>query len=605
MYPFLSLWLKQITITRRFYLGFATIFIALLVLAALYIKGFAHNLSFFDAQISQNDVVNTTLLNASKNNQENIKIFDSLHKDSLVIGTFYKDLDALRTLRNEIATLNFKPSQQRKLERLADELQAWKNTPTGQHPFIEPYATQFTILGTLLKTAPHEDVVRDIGLVIEDITGKITEEALLFNQKTSKTMETMKQSLSSLNQTLQEEESYLTQGIAALIELKQSQFDQAYYLSGATLVFILTLLLMTFMVKILVADTHRLKGFFQAVIHDPNHIDLRQSITPLAKSKDEMDCIARVIKAVFHSVEHTISRVASITHGTHHAAQSLQKTSQTLMGTIHAQEGSIELMRQPIATLKQTLLQAEQMSQQTRDALQNNHEVMAQFVGGFEQLYHDVYVSKNEQNSVNEQMQKLTNSVHEMQNVLNLIDEIAEQTNLLSLNAAIEAARAGEHGRGFAVVADEVRKLAERTQESLGSIDGIVKAIVQGVKENTQRLGHVSTLMDASTLKMNTLNTLASNTQTHIASSVEVANHALSLSQTVSLNVNTLIAQMQDSLTLSVTNRGNAQALLDVAQELFGLSHTLTQALSKFKHNTNEQTTITPPPKELPLAKVA
>lgn len=599
----LTLLLKKISITKRFSLGFATMFLSLSIMGILYGLGFFHNLHFFEQQINQSHLLEQSIQKTITVNQETVTTFDALEKKSSHVGILYNDLAKLRLIRHELSTLNFKPSQQRKLERLVDELLAWQHTPTGQHPFIEPYAKQFTILANLLKNEPELSVVRDIGLVIDDITDKVTEEALSFNSYAKQEMEKMKQSLTHVNQNLLEDERHLSSNVEALVRLEQNQFEQATYLSIATVVFLMTLALMALMVKLIVADTQRLQSFFQSVIHDPAHIDLRQSITPLKGSKDEMDCIARVIRRVFESVEETISRVSSITKGTHHSAQTLHKTSQTLMGTIHAQEGSIDVMRQPIATLKETLHHAEEMSEQTRNVLMQNIDVMEQFIGGFEQLYHDVHESRKEQEEVSTQMKTLTQHVQEMKTVLNLIDDIADQTNLLALNAAIEAARAGEHGRGFAVVADEVRKLAERTQESLSQIDGIVKIITSGVEHNASRLHHVAYLMDTTTNNMQGLSTLASQTKYEVASSLHVANSALDLSKTVSLNVNTLITQMQDSLALSVTNRGNAQALLSVANELFELSHTLTYALSKFKHD--ETLLHVTPETPSPLLKLA
>ena len=116
----------------------------------------------------------------------------------------------------------------------------------------------------------------------------------------------MKQSLTHVNQNLLEDERHLSSNVEALVKLEQSQFEQAAYLSIATIVFLMTLALMALMVKLIVADTQRLRNFFQSVIHDPKHIDLRQSITPLKGSKDEMEASKRPFHMSLPSLkEHT------------------------------------------------------------------------------------------------------------------------------------------------------------------------------------------------------------------------------------------------------------------------------------------------------------
>ena len=73
----------------------------------------------------------------------------------------------------------------------------------------------------------------------------------------------------------------------------------------------------------------------------------------------------------------------------------------------------------------------------------------------------------------------LTESIKEIEQVIGMIREISEETNLLSLNASIEAARAGESGKGFSVVAEEVKKLAEESRKSTESINKVIKNVYE------------------------------------------------------------------------------------------------------------------------------
>lgn len=73
-------------------------------------------------------------------------------------------------------------------------------------------------------------------------------------------------------------------------------------------------------------------------------------------------------------------------------------------------------------------------------------------------------------------------SIDEISDILEVIENVSINTKLLSMNAAIEAAHAGDSGRGFAVVADEIKKLSEKTSENTIIINDTISKLINNIQ---------------------------------------------------------------------------------------------------------------------------
>jgi methyl-accepting chemotaxis protein len=148
--------------------------------------------------------------------------------------------------------------------------------------------------------------------------------------------------------------------------------------------------------------------------------------------------------------------------------------------------------------------------------------------------------SVTEAASTNEQMTRLTDSVHEIGEVANLIRNIAGQTNLLALNATIEAARAGEAGRGFAVVASEVKSLAVQTANATEKIALQIEAVqsstnsaVDAIRRNAGRMSEIDGYTSAVARSLEQQNSATDEISRNLSGAAESARAIVAVLDTV------------------------------------------------------------------------
>jgi methyl-accepting chemotaxis protein len=180
-----------------------------------------------------------------------------------------------------------------------------------------------------------------------------------------------------------------------------------------------------------------------------------------------------------------------------------------------------------------------------------------------------------EANTTNEQMSRLTDTVQQIGEVVNLIRSIAGQTNLLALNATIEAARAGEAGRGFAVVASEVKSLAVQTAKATEQIAVQIEAVqsstrvaVDAIRRNTERMQEIDGYTSAVALSLQQQDSATDEISHNVASAAQGAKGMVTL---------------LDEVTRAVSDtRSAASKVLEASETVEAASNSLQRGIEGF-----------------------
>lgn len=203
--------------------------------------------------------------------------------------------------------------------------------------------------------------------------------------------------------------------------------------------------------------------------------DVSSRAVELQASAEE---VARSMDFLFQSVDKSVSSVTEMSASINESS----KRTDSLAGIGDEVLSFVAQMDSTVEELRSTAVATADISRKVREEAEEGGTAVTATVEGISE-------SQESTQRAAAVLDELQNSVVQITQILNVIEEVAEKTNLLSLNAAIIAAQAGEQGAGFTVVAEEIRQLADRTRGSTKEISGIVKAVQAGSREAVRAMG--------------------------------------------------------------------------------------------------------------------
>lgn len=183
----------------------------------------------------------------------------------------------------------------------------------------------------------------------------------------------------------------------------------------------------------------------------------------------EFEKVKAALENIASSLTETLQKIQNASIEVSTGANRAYDASQALADGASDQAENIQ---QVTAMMETVSNQAEENAGHAKDAIrvsEKSNQIL-QFGGG-------------KMKDMLEAMENISQSAHEIQNILISIEGIASQTNMLSLNASIEAARAGEAGRGFAVIAENVGKLAVDSANSAKNTRELINRTVALVED--------------------------------------------------------------------------------------------------------------------------
>ncbi|SDB40452.1 methyl-accepting chemotaxis protein [Pseudomonas sp. NFACC13-1] len=282
--------------------------------------------------------------------------------------------------------------------------------------------------------------------------------------------------------------------------------------------------------------------------------DLTQRLS--AERRDEMGVLVGGFNRFLDKLQPIIAQVSQSVLDTRSTADQASSIATRTSSGMQQQLLEVEQVATAAHEMSATSQEVARSASMAATAARNGDAAVRSCKSTIETAAHSIQSLAAHMSGAMNGVRQLADSSEEIGSVLDVIRTIAQQTNLLALNAAIEAARAGETGRGFAVVADEVRHLAQRTQDSVSEIQGVIESLQGGTREVVNAMQSQHRQANASAEQaLEAVDALA-----NVSQSIEIM---------TGMNLQIASAAEEQSAVSEEVNR-NVSAIRDVTGELVG-----------------------------------
>ncbi|MBP5281407.1 MAG: substrate-binding domain-containing protein [Lachnospiraceae bacterium] len=226
---------------------------------------------------------------------------------------------------------------------------------------------------------------------------------------------------------------------------------------------------------------------------DLDDIEISNDGNPMATLAGAMNVIKNNMMAFLESTKVNVvilsDAIDVLSHGADLNREGSQRISESLSNVVMKVEEQLELVKSCLDLIENNTLKLTEIDGSVKEIGELLNESVDSCKSGVESMekYERNMATVSENLDMSEKiLEEFSDKIDEINEIGAFIVSISESLKMLALNASIEAARVGAAGSGFAVVAKEMGVMSAKTQEGIGTINGILDNIIESSDQVAQ-----------------------------------------------------------------------------------------------------------------------